>query len=116
MDSAVSPATALRRSTQSVLVIATLLLDGVPPACEAGSPGLLERVLLLGVLRLRGLLGLRGRLLVGLLLRAPALDGAHRRAGRGAFTGVEVVLVARAVVVVGDRTDGGSLRGSAGRA
>src|SRR4029078_6272707 len=55
----------------------SFLLDAVAAPLEAGRPGLLERVLFLGVLGLGGLLRLGLGLLRGLLLRAPAahLDG-----------------------------------------
>src|SRR6185436_215676 len=81
------------------------LLDAVTPALEAGAPGLLERVLLLRVLVLGGLLRLSLGFLLLLLPRAPALGRSRHRADGRAF--------ARPA---GDGAHGGADHRAAGRA
>src|SRR6185369_477818 len=77
----------------------SLLLDAVALALQARAPGLLERVLGRGVLGLRGLLGLRVRLLLGLLLPAASLHRARRRSRTRTFSGGEVAFIAMPVVI-----------------
>ena len=93
---------------------AAALLHRVAATLETGAPGLLERVLLAGVLGLGGLLRLGLGLLAGLLLLPASLGRSRRGARCRAFACVEVALVT-VPVVVADRTDGGSLRRPAGR-